>query len=58
MTWVSDSGKILGSDSDKASGIVSNKGLGKGSDKNLGKEAGQDKTCRTRRFLYLAVNPS
>jgi hypothetical protein len=42
-TWVSNSGKVLGSDSGKKLGTVSDKGLGK----NSSKEAGQDKTCKT-----------
>jgi hypothetical protein len=46
MTWISDSVKILGRDLGKESSTVSDKGPGK----NSGKEAGQDKTCKTRRF--------
>jgi hypothetical protein len=49
-----DSGKVLGSDLGQELGIVSDKGSGK----NLGKEAGQDKTCKTRRFLCFGVNPT
>jgi hypothetical protein len=50
MTWLSDSGK--------ESGTVSNKGLSKRPGKNSGKEAGQDKTCKTKRFLCFGVNLS
>jgi hypothetical protein len=60
------SGEILGnmlrygsgSDSGEALGIVSDKGPGKCPGKNSCKEAGQDKTCKTGRFLCFGVNPS
>jgi hypothetical protein len=52
------SGKVTGSGSGKESGIISNKGLGKSPGKNSGKEAGQDKMCKTGRFLCFAINLS
>jgi hypothetical protein len=58
MTRISDSVMVLGSDSSKESGTVSYKGPGKHLGKNSGKEAGQDKTCKTRRFLCFGVNLS
>jgi hypothetical protein len=53
-----DSGKVLGSDLGMESGTVSDKGSGKHLGKNSGKEAGQDKTCKTTRFLCFRVNLS
>jgi hypothetical protein len=58
MTRVSDSVKVPGTDLDKESGTVSDKGLGKRSGKNSGKEVGQDKMCKTWRFLCFRVNLS
>jgi hypothetical protein len=46
-----DLGKVLSSNSGKESGTVSDKDLGTCLDKDSGKEAGQDKMCKTRRFL-------
>jgi hypothetical protein len=58
MTQLSNSSKVPGSDSSKESGTASDKGPGKCLGKNSGKEARQDKTCKTRRFLYFGVNLS
>jgi hypothetical protein len=52
MTWVSNSGKVLGSDSGKELGTMSDKDPGKRPGKNSGKEARQDKTCKTRRLIF------
>jgi hypothetical protein len=57
-TWVSNSGKVLGSDSDKESVTASDKSPGKRLGENLGKEAEQDRMCKTGRFLCFGVNPS
>jgi hypothetical protein len=53
-TQVSNSSKVPGSNSGKVSGVVSDKSL----HKNSGKENGQDKMCKTGRFLFFGVYPS
>jgi hypothetical protein len=49
-----DLGKILGSDLGMELSTVSDKGPSK----NSGKGAGQDKMCKTRRFLCFGINLS
>jgi hypothetical protein len=55
---VTCSGKDPGSNSGKELGIVSDKDPATRLGKNSSKEAGQDKMCRTRRFLCFGVNMS